>query len=186
MADIERKEVLYCEVCTLPPEFCEFGTTLEKCKQWLQKEHPEEFEKLYSTGEGIEEKMGKATLDDKPAEEEKKPVKSKNLSKAEKELQKKQNAKVFIERVERNKRKCVTSVLGLEVFDIDLKKAAKIFANRFACGSSVAKNKQGLDEIVVQGDFSEEIRDLILENWSVVPENNIEFVEKKKKKATPA
>ncbi|KAK9761872.1 Translation machinery-associated protein 22, variant 2 [Basidiobolus ranarum] len=169
MADVIRKEVLYCGVCTLPPEFCEFGTTLEKCKQWLQSGHPEEYEKLYSASADIEEKLGQTSLDDKATEgEEKKPVKSKNLSKAEKELQKKQNAKVFIERVERNKRKFITTVLGLEVFDIDLKKAAKMLANRFACGSSVAKNKQGLDEIVVQGDFSEEIRDLILENWSVV------------------
>jgi Translation initiation factor SUI1 len=46
-----------------------------------------------------------------------------------------------------------------------LKKAAKMFANRFACGSSVAKNNQNQDEIVVQGDFSDELLDLILANW---------------------
>lgn len=40
-----------------------------------------------------------------------------------------------------------------------------MFANRFACGSSVAKNNQNQDEIVVQGDFSDEIHDLILANW---------------------
>ena len=49
--------------------------------------------------------------------------------------------------------------------DVDLKKAAKMFANRFACGSSVAKNNQNQDEIVVQGDFSDELLDLILANW---------------------
>lgn len=49
-----------------------------------------------------------------------------------------------------------------------MKKAAKMFANKFACGSSVAKNNQGLDEIVVQGDFSEEIHRLILSNWADV------------------
>ena len=43
-----------------------------------------------------------------------------------------------------------------------------MFANKFACGSSVTKNNQGNDEIVVQGDVSDEIFDLILEHWSIV------------------
>jgi density-regulated protein DRP1 len=59
----------------------------------------------------------------------------------------------------------VTSIYGLDIFGVDLKKAAKMFANRFACGSSVAKNNQGQDEIVVQGDFSDELYQLILSNW---------------------
>ena len=49
--------------------------------------------------------------------------------------------------------------------DIDLKKAAKNFASKFACGSSVVKNNQGNDEIVVQGDVSEDLYDYILETW---------------------
>jgi density-regulated protein DRP1 len=48
---------------------------------------------------------------------------------------------------------------------VDLKKAAKLFANKFACGSSVAKNNQNQDEIVVQGDFSDELIELIITNW---------------------
>lgn len=75
---------------------------------------------------------------------------------------------MIIKRIERTKRKSVTTVFGLDVFDVDMKKAAKMFANKFACGSSVAKNNQGLDEIVVQGDFSEEIHRLILTNWADV------------------
>lgn len=54
------------------------------------------------------------------------------------------------------------------ILDVDLKKAAKLFANKFACGSSVTKNNQGNDEIVVQGDVSDEIFDLILEHWPIV------------------
>lgn len=49
--------------------------------------------------------------------------------------------------------------------DIDLKKAAKSFASKFACGSSVVKNNQGMDEIVVQGDVSDDLYDYILETW---------------------
>ncbi|KAG1200303.1 hypothetical protein G6F35_012399 [Rhizopus arrhizus] len=74
-------------------------------------------------------------------------------------------SRVIIKRNERNKRKCVTTIYGLDIFGVDLKKAAKMFANRFACGSSVAKNNQGQDEIVVQGDFSDELHNLILSNW---------------------
>ncbi len=46
---------------------------------------------------------------------------------------------------------------GLDAFGLDLKKVAKFFAQKFATGSSVSKNPQGLDEIVVQGDVTEEI-----------------------------
>jgi density-regulated protein len=78
---------------------------------------------------------------------------------------------VTIKRIQRNKNKFVTSIYGLEAFgkslvkgcfaisvvyatdmelDIDLKKAAKLFAQKFATGASVSKNPQGQDEIVVQ------------------------------------
>ena len=40
---------------------------------------------------------------------------------------------------------------------IDLKKASKIFAQKFATGSSVTKNPQGQEDITVQGDVTDEI-----------------------------
>jgi density-regulated protein DRP1 len=64
---------------------------------------------------------------------------------------------ITIKRQERNKRKHITSVHGLDAFGLDLKKVAKFFAQKFATGSSVSKNPQGLDEVVVQGDVTEEI-----------------------------
>lgn len=69
--------------------------------------------------------------------------------------------------------------------DIDLKKAAKQFAQKFATGASVTKNAQGLDEIVVQGDVSDEILELIEGGVGVlkgVPKKNISVIEEKKKK----
>lgn len=42
--------VLYCKVCTLPVEYCEFGSSISKCKAWLEEEDPEEFNRLYSAG----------------------------------------------------------------------------------------------------------------------------------------
>jgi len=110
----------------------------------------------------------------------------------------------------------VTSVRGLEAFGmiarlriprsiitlgigVDLKKAAKLFAQRFATGGSVTKNAAGIDEIVVQGDVSQEIYDMIaeanensgdggkggkkgLDVLKGVLIDNIEMVEEKRKK----
>lgn len=68
---------------------------------------------------------------------------------------------------------------------VDLKKAAKLFATKFACGSSVTKNPQGLDEIVVQGDVSGDIVEMIEDQVGLlkgIPPDNVVEVEEKKKK----
>jgi density-regulated protein len=93
-------------------------------------------------------------------------------------------SKVIIKRVERNKRKYVTAVSGLEAFGLDNKKVAKDFGKKFATGSSVTKLASGGEEIVVQGDVSDEIEEFLLENYKVIPEDNIELVESKVKKGS--
>ena len=50
--------------------------------------------------------------------------------------------------------------------DIDLKKASKSFAQHFSCGSSVT----GEDEIVIQGDVTDDVIDFIQEKWPEVNE----------------
>jgi density-regulated protein len=90
---------------------------------------------------------------------------------------------VYIKRIERNNRKHVTAVSGLEAFGLDLKKVAKEFGKKFATGSSVTKTASGTDEIVVQGDVSDEIEEFLLENYKEIPEDNIELIEDKKKKS---
>jgi len=71
-----------------------------------------------------------------------------------------------------------------------------MFAQRFATGGSVTKNAAGIDEIVVQGDVSQEIYDMIaeandgsgeggkkgLDVLKGVLVDNIEMVEEKRKK----
>ncbi|KAH8676328.1 translation initiation factor SUI1 [Xylariales sp. PMI_506] len=143
MADTETAEapgepqgrhVIYCGVCTLPPEYCEYGGTVKKCQDWLQA------------------------------------------------ASKIANSVVTIKRVERNKRKYVTAVSGLEAFGLDLKKMAKEFGKKFATGSSVTKVPSGGEEIVVQGDVSDEIEEFLLEKYKDIPEDNIELVDDKAKK----
>ena len=66
-----------------------------------------------------------------------------------------------------------------------MKKAAKQFASKFATGTSVTKNPQGQEEIVVQGDVSGEIVDMIEEGAGVlkgIPADSVKIVEEKKKK----
>ncbi|KAI9488596.1 mitochondrial translation initiation factor [Zychaea mexicana] len=188
------QQVLYCGVCTMPPEYCEFSGTQNKCKEWLQDNHEDVYNKMYGGDDvdAVTEKVAQVTVEGTGAEAAggegrsgRTFVKDKSAkleAKLERENQKKQSSRVTVKRVERTKRKCVTIVHGLEVFDVELKKAAKMFANRFACGSSVAKNNQNQDEIVVQGDFSDDIHDLILAQWKQVPEDNIDLVEETKKK----
>lgn len=112
---------------------------------------------------------------------EKKAIKE--TAKAERELAKKLSSKIVLKRVERAKRKHVIVVTGLEAFGLDLKKVAKDFGKKFACGSSVTKGAAaGQDEIVVQGDLSDDILEYIEEKYPEVPVDNIEQVEEKKKK----
>ena len=102
------------------------------------------------------------------------------------ESEKRATSKVIIKRVERNKRKHVTEISGLEHFNIDLKKAAKEFGKKFATGSSVTKTASGGEEITVQGDVSDEVLEWVTEKYDV-PEENVEQIEdrKKEKKAAP-
>lgn len=79
----------------------------------------------------------------------------------------------------RNKRKSVTHIRGMEQFGLDLKKVAKLFASKYACGCSVTKNASGQDEIVIQGDFVDDLLDFIPDEWPEVPDEQIDYVEKK-------
>ena len=94
----------------------------------------------------------------------------------------KASSKILIKRVERNKRKYVTAVQGLEAHGLELKKVAKDFGKKFATGSSVTKLPGGGEEITVQGDLSDDIYDYVVETYKDIPEDNIECIEDKKKK----
>ncbi|KAI0774735.1 translation initiation factor SUI1 [Trametes elegans] len=178
-------EVLYCQVCSFPVEYCEFGSSLTRCKEWLQKTDERLYNKFYSE-EALQAKIGTLSLEaQEKLEKDTAKKEAKAEAKAETALKKKMASQVTIKRIERNKRKHVTAIHGLENFDVDLKKAAKFFAQKFATGASVTKNPQGLDEIVVQGDVSGEIVEMIEDGVGLlkgVPKDNIVEVEEKKKK----
>lgn len=39
-------QVLYCGNCSLPIEYCEYHPDYDKCKQWLEQNLPDEFDKV--------------------------------------------------------------------------------------------------------------------------------------------
>ncbi|KAL2130511.1 hypothetical protein VTI74DRAFT_6323 [Chaetomium olivicolor] len=177
------REVVYCGVCSLPPEYCEYGGTVKKCQEWLEKNNPALYARIWSP-EALEAATASLSLE---AQERAAKDAAKKAAKAEaaeaKQADKLAKSVVTIKRIERNKRKFVTSVSGLEAFGLDLKKVAKDFGKKFATGSSVTKTPSGGEEIVVQGDVSGEIEEFLLEKYKEIPEDNIELVEDKKKKA---
>ncbi|KAK4813171.1 hypothetical protein QYF61_014002 [Mycteria americana] len=140
--------VLYCGVCSLPTEYCEYMPDVTKCRQWLEKNFPDEFAKLTVGGRG-QIKQKKKTVPQK----------------------------VTIAKIPRAKKKYVTRVCGLATFEIDLKEAQRFFAQKFSCGASVT----GEDEIIIQGDFTDDIIDVIQEKWPEVDDDSIEDLGEVKK-----
>lgn len=58
--------------------------------------------------------------------------------------------------------------VSMTFLDIDLKEASKVFSSKFSCGSSVT----GDDEIVIQGDVSDDLFDFLPEKWPQVIKNS--------------
>ncbi|KAL8388414.1 hypothetical protein RB595_009262 [Gaeumannomyces hyphopodioides] len=182
----QSRVVIYCGVCTLPPEYCEYGGTVRKCQDWLQKAHPDMYSRIWSP-EALEAATASLSVEaQQRAEKDAKKKAAKAEAAEQKQADKLASSVVTIKRIERNKRKFVTSITGLEAFGLDLKKVAKEFGKKFATGSSVTKVPSGGEEIVVQGDVSQEVQDFIVQKYKDVPEDNIELVEDKKKKKDAA
>jgi len=149
----------------------------------LQTHHPDLHARLYSE-EALAQNLSALTVKVQERSEKDAAKKAaKAVAQESREAEKRAASKVTIKRIERNKRKYVTAVSGLEAFGLDLKKVAKEFGKKFATGSSVTKVPGGGEEITVQGDVSGEIEEYVLETWKeVIPEDNVEIVEDKKKK----
>ncbi|KAI6190471.1 Density-regulated protein [Aphelenchoides bicaudatus] len=145
--------VQYCGECTMPLEYCSFSGRFDQCKAWREKN----IDQLTAAN---------VQVDDDEATDEKKHRKrgGKGQPKAAKEVK---AVPVTLQCAPRGKNKSVTIVKGLSTHGIDLKQAAKFFAKKFACSSSVV----AADEIVIQGDVKDKLFDIIPETWSQVDED---------------
>ncbi|CAN6563796.1 unnamed protein product [Malus baccata var. baccata] len=136
--------VLYCAMCSLPAEYCEFGPDFEKCKPWLIQNAPDLYPDLVKEANaketdkvanqlqstGISSGGGDGAASSAPKEEVKRLPGGKI---------KKKKQEVTIEKVTRNKRKSITTVKGLELFGVKLSDASKKLGKKFATGASVVK-----------------------------------------------
>ncbi|KAJ3272378.1 Translation machinery-associated protein 22 [Terramyces sp. JEL0728] len=147
--------------------YCEFGSSKE-CKAWLQENDLSLFADLYPEA------------GNEPAAEAAEGEQGKEPQQKQEPKKKKAAKQVVITITERTKRKRITNVKGLELFDVDLKKAAKTFANKFATSGAVVKNGAGQEEIAIGGDVSDDIFDFIVQSFGI-SEDDIEFGETKKK-----
>ncbi|PHH59701.1 hypothetical protein CDD81_2647 [Ophiocordyceps australis] len=182
----QARHVVYCGVCTLPPEYCEYGGTVRKCQEWLEQKHPAMYERIWST-EALEAATASLSVEAQARAAKDAQKKTAKAEAAEqKHADKLAKSVVTIKRIERNKKKFVTAVMGLEAFGLDLKKVAKDLGKKFATGSSVTKVASGGEEIVVQGDVSDEVEEFLIEKYKEIPEDNIELVDDKKKKKAAA
>uniref|UniRef100_A0ACD5VPV9 Uncharacterized protein n=1 Tax=Avena sativa TaxID=4498 RepID=A0ACD5VPV9_AVESA len=190
-------KVLYCGVCGLPAEYCEFGPDFERCKPWLRAHapgvYPDELVASSSSGGGDKDvdKVGErlqgvsiSTADGSSS------TGSASASKQEEvkrlpggKLKKKDKQEVIIEKIVRNKRKCVTVVKGLELFGVKLSDASKKLGKKFATGASVVKGPTEKEQIDVQGDISYDVVEFITDTWPDVPESAIYFIEDGRKVA---
>eukprot|EP00878_Enallax_costatus_P001516 GHUV01001667.1.p1 GENE.GHUV01001667.1~~GHUV01001667.1.p1 ORF type:complete len:212 (+),score=42.79 GHUV01001667.1:114-749(+) len=103
-------------------------------------------------------------------------LKDKDGNEIEKQLpggkvKKKQKAQVVLESHTRNKKKMVTTVMGLEGFGVKLAEASKLFGKKFACGASVTKTATGTEQIDMQGEFVDKLAELVIKTYGT--SNNI-------------
>jgi translation initiation factor 1 (eIF-1/SUI1) len=84
---------------------------------------------------------------------------------------------VIIKIAPRVGRRYLTTISGLEQFDVDIAKACKVFAKKFACG--VGK-KDDSGEIEIQGDVEESVVSTITGNWPQIKSKHITIKRKEK------
>ncbi|CAH2295797.1 density-regulated [Pelobates cultripes] len=169
-------KVLYCGVCSLPTEYCEYMPDVTKCRQWLEKNFPNEFAKL-TLGNSPKQEAGSGEGPGTAGEEEEKKKQKRGGRGQIKQKKKTVPQKVTIAKIPRAKKKYVTRVCGLATFEIELKEAQRFFAQKFSCGASVT----GEDEIIIQGDFTDDIIDVIQEKWPEVDDDSIDDLGEVKK-----
>jgi len=143
--------VEYCPIDGLPPDFCQYGPSWEKSKPWCLEHYPQYYPELSGVSLEDAKKVAEAAED---------KSKEKLLPGGKKKRE--ASPRVTIKKLSRGGRKCVTTVTGLDGFGVKLDAAAKLFKKKFACGSSVVKGDNGQpDFIEIQGDFEEEVIDVV-------------------------
>ncbi|GAB4818722.1 hypothetical protein N2152v2_005768 [Parachlorella kessleri] len=152
----------------VPPEFNEYlPKDSEEYKKW----------KAATQSGAVEGQLEQLSIKDGGAA----PAIEAELKQQGGKKKKKQKPEVVLERNTRNKKKCVTTITGLDQFGVKLSDASKLFGKKFASGASVTKNAEGKEQIDCQGDFLDQAVEVILKQWKEVKKCDIYFIADKKK-----
>lgn len=127
--------VNYCATCGYPPEFCKYGPLADKHTP---------------------------VVDGDVKQEESKPVETSTSSKAKSSAS--ASSTVTVKIAPRVGRRYLTTICGLDAYEVDLAKACKMFSKKYACGVS----KSDTNEIEIQGDCEENIVEVIISNWKQI------------------
>lgn len=140
--DVSNTPVLveYCSTCGFPTDFCKYSP--------LADNHPPSVTGAEKTGD--EKKPDHPNAADAPA-----PIKAKSSG---------SSSTITVKIAPRVGRRYLTTICGLEAYDIDLAKACKMFSKKYACGVS----KSDTNEIEIQGDCEENIVEVLTSNWKQI------------------
>lgn len=165
------KKVVYCPTCTMPIEFCEFGASYDTCLPWIAKKHPEVLSEAVlaeALGKSCTVEGGDEDEESEKSKEKEKKTKGRHKGAAALKTAAVLDTKVVIARIQRQKRKFVTVVAGLEtVQDLRLKDATKVFGKKFSSGASVNDVQGGGKEVVIQGDVSFDLPAVLMSEFKV-------------------
>ncbi|EGC38952.1 hypothetical protein DICPUDRAFT_96741 [Dictyostelium purpureum] len=192
----------YCKVCSLPTEYCEYGPSAKECLK-VNGPHKNNNKNTPASGDAAPADSSTSTttttsttteesdsntekLKDLKIVDDSKEIshvgageendKEKEDKAASSKKKKEVKKTIIIEVNQRNKRKHITNITGLELYGIKLADSQKLMAKKFSCGCSVIK-----DTITIQGDFKEELVDFIEEKYPDIPLSDIYFLEEGKK-----
>ena len=164
---VSKKIITYCEICTLPIEYCSiahpimikrkdlsiFGAKQEEIKEESKEEIKKDEEKPKTDDES--KKLEEAKTDENKKTDEEKKEEAPKKKKAD-------VPRVVIEESKRGKKKHITYVMNLEKFGINLKDTSKLLSKKCACSATVTKEDNGQEVITLTGEFAVEIQEFLL------------------------
>jgi len=188
------KSVPYCEVCSMPFEFCEWNPLFKKCKENFEKNWRKHYPEVDESEESLAELMAQLGFSggdsaSKKAQSSKKAAAADGEGAAQptskKDKKAKEPSEIVIELNNRNKKKHITIVKGLEAFGVDTAAAAKVFGKRFACGSALKKGQNGQpDQIEIQGSCRDELPAVLVDKLKMSLDDIVLLIDSKKVKAS--
>jgi density-regulated protein DRP1 len=157
----------------MPFEFCEWSPLFKKCKDNFTQNWKVHFPEVDGDDE-LAALMARLGFEGGDAASKKAQSAKKAQSddaggtpvlKSKKE---KPPPEIVIELNNRNKKKHITVVKGLEPFYADTAAAAKVFGKKFACGSALKKGQDGKDDqIEIQGSYRDELPAVMVDKLKV-------------------